>query len=248
MFGIEYDIPAFVPSYYHTLDFFIDRIDSLLLMPHIGHQFKVTFTDTQLLCTSHLSPHHLKCYKLLKYLVNGEPFPRETRTATIIKPFLGAKTIFHSYRLKIEVWDHQYKEECTEEEDLSSCIYRVIRSLEDDMVKHDPFKGWPNKKGQSILRLRTLQKGIEKIKTTPTEAEFCRYIEPRGFQKCPAQILVILLCVRYKVLSVIMGMVLLFISIQLENAKKEMLVVGAVLFLCSIICISPVIHGIWSDM
>ena len=149
-----------VPYYYYRLDF-IESIDSVLLMPHIGNLFKVTFTETQLLCTSHLSSHHRTCDKLLKYLVNGEPFPRVTPTATIIKPFLGAKTIFHSYRLKTEVWDHQYIEECTEDEDLSSCIYRVIQSLEDGT---DILKCLPNKEGQSILRLRTLQEGLEKIK------------------------------------------------------------------------------------
>ena len=196
------------------------------------------------MCTSHLSPHHLKCYKLLKYLVNGEPFPRVTPTATIIKPFLGPKTIFHSYALKFKVWDHKFKEECSEKVDLSSCFYRVIRSLEDDEDKYDDVvKRLPSKESQSILRLRTLQKGIEKIKTTPTEAEFCRYIEPRGFQKCPAQISAILLCARHKVLPVIMAMVLLFISTQLETAKKDLLVVGAVLFLCSIICLFLATHG-----
>ena len=42
---LEYILPSFVPSYYYELDF-IERIDSFLLMPHIGHQFKVTFTET----------------------------------------------------------------------------------------------------------------------------------------------------------------------------------------------------------
>ena len=209
-------------------------------MPHIGHQFKVTFTETQLLCTTHLSSHHRKCYKLLKYLVNGEPFPRETPTAKIIKPFMGSKTVFHSYRLKTEVWDHQFKQECTEDEDLSSCIYRVIQSIEDGSSTTDMFKRLPNKQGQGILRLRTMQEGLKKIKNTRIEKynfeESCRFIEHHGFQNCPAQISAILLCARFKIMQVIFGIALLFILIQLETVNKVMLVIGAFLFLCGIRC------------
>ena len=241
--ALKFDI---VPYYYERLDI-IESIDSVLLMPHIEHLFKVTFTETQLLYTSHLSPHHRKCYKLLKYLVNGEPFPRETPTAKIITPFMGSKTVFHSYKLKTEVWDHQFKQKCTEDKDLSSCIYRVIQGIEDASSTTDIFKRLPNKRGQSLLRLRTLQEGLKKIKNTRIETynfeESCRFIAYRGFQSCPAQISAILLCARFKIMLVIFGIALLFILIQLETANKVTLVIGALWFVCGIRCYDLSKHG-----
>ena len=83
-------LPPFDPYY---LDF-IDNIQSVLLLSRGGggggHLFKVTYTEFELLCTSHLSQHHRKCYKLLKYLLNGEPFPRERHTNMLITLFIDS--------------------------------------------------------------------------------------------------------------------------------------------------------------
>ena len=182
-------------------------------MPRDGCLFNLAFTEVELLCTLHLSQHHLKCYKLLKYLVNGEPFPRERHTNKIIKPFLDSKTVFHSYDLKKYIWSHQYKQKCTQESDLSFCINYILRSLERDSGKHCFLQ---RKQGLSIsiLSLRTLQKGIERIENTSEEKykfeTFCHIVESYGLRKYSARTCEQILFALYLVMNLIPYLVVFF--------------------------------------
>ena len=109
-------------------------IDSVLLMPRDDLRFKVTFTEPELQLTANLSGHHKKCYKLLKFFINGEPFPFERGTCTCklvnkYFDFLGyGRTHLHSYMIKRVVWDHQYnpKSQCDEENDIGKCVYQLL--------------------------------------------------------------------------------------------------------------------------
>ena len=105
------------------------NVGSALLVPREGQRFKVTFTEAELLLTSLMSEHHKKCYKLLKYNINGEPFPFEASKTGLIKSLFGTRTGIHSYAIKITVWDHHYKQKCSEEKDLGSCICDMINKL-----------------------------------------------------------------------------------------------------------------------
>ena len=112
-------------------------IDSVLLMPRDDLRFKVTFTEPELQLTANLSGHHKKCYKLLKYLINGEPFPFERGTCTCklvnkYFDFLGyGRTHLHSYMIKRVVWDHQYNpnSQCDEENEIGTCVYRLLSKV-----------------------------------------------------------------------------------------------------------------------
>ena len=118
-------------------------IDSVLLMPRDDLRFKVTFTETELQFTSHLSGHHKTCYKLLKYFINGEPFPLERGTSNFVDRFLYSLNFvrphWHSYMIKRFIWDHQYNpaSPCLEENDLASCVYGLLSKFRGkDNVMH----------------------------------------------------------------------------------------------------------------
>ena len=123
-------------------------IDSVLLMPRDDLRFKVTFTETELQLTANLSGHHKKCYKLLKYFINGEPFPLERDTCKLFKKYFDifndhGRTHLHSYMIKRVVWDHQYnpKSQCDEENDIGKCVYQLlskVRYIYKENVMH-PF-------------------------------------------------------------------------------------------------------------
>ena len=210
-----------------------DRIESVLLIPCEGHLFKLTITETELLLTSYLSPHHLKCYKLLKYLVNGEPFPRERHANRIIRPFLDSKTIFHSYRLKQMVWSHQIEFQCTEKTDLCSCINNILCALE-KREDYANFNCRKCKRQLSIWRLRTLQEGIKRITSTPIKEykfETCRgIIKFHGLQKCPAGTFAQILYVLFLVMVLIGAVVSSFTTRAINNKAVLALAVIVVLF------------------
>ena len=229
-------------------------------MPREGHLFKVhvTYTEFELLCTSHLSQHHRKCYKLLKYIVNGEPFPREGPTNRLITPFMDSKTGFHSYALKTLVWTHHYLWECNEKSDLSSCILKILKNLMSNRMRaRNPFVGdWtslenasydtsqdqrPSKENLSTLRLNRVLKGIERVKQTPTEGYnfemLCRAIEFRGLGKCPAKTRAKISGVFYYSMIVsIIGLGWFSYSKPTLSQNKPIMTIGAVIYLCSIVC------------
>ena len=246
-------LPPFDPYY---LDF-IDNIQSVLLMPREGHLFKVTYTEFELLCTSHLSQHHRKCYKLLKYLLNGEPFPRETPTNRLITPFMDSKTVFHSYALKTLVWTHHYLRMCNEKADLGSCISKILNDLRWNRRRaQNPFVGdWttfenvsydtsqderPSKESLSTLRLKRVLKGIERVKQTPNEGYnfemLCRAIEFRGLGKCPAKTRAKIAGAFYSMIVFLIGLGWFSHSRPTLSKNKPMMAIGAVLYLCSIVC------------
>ena len=101
---------------------FAKSIKSLLLMPRVGMRFKVTFTEAELHLTFNMSAHHRKCYKLLKYIMNGEPIPLESHKSRIFKYLGVTHTFIHSYMLKRIVWEHHYIRQCDQEMDLGMCF------------------------------------------------------------------------------------------------------------------------------
>ena len=74
----------------------------------------------------YLSEHHRKCYRLMKYIINGEPFPLKSHKNRIAKYFETDHTVFHSYILKRAVWEHHYIEECNEEIHLGNCVRKML--------------------------------------------------------------------------------------------------------------------------
>ena len=106
---------------------YVEDIKSVLLMPRDGMRFKVAFTESELLLTSNLSDHHRKCYRLLKYIVNGEPFP--LKGSKIRRFFKDTHTFFHSYIIKLVVWEHHYFKKCGQEINLGICITEMLPKL-----------------------------------------------------------------------------------------------------------------------
>ena len=109
-------------------------IKSILLMPRDDMRFKVTFTDSELTLLLNMSEHHRKCYRLLKYLINGEPIPlqrhRYRRIKKLFDNVIGFRpTYFHSYLIKQVVWDHHYIQQCNEEVNLGLCVTRTLSKL-----------------------------------------------------------------------------------------------------------------------
>ena len=113
----EYDVKC--QTYYS----YAEEHNLVLLMPYnrktsckAGLCFKITFTTTEILLMMDMSEHHRKCYRILKYLLNG---------VRSLPP-----TAFCSYQLKVHVLNHHYDQKCTEESDLDKCIHKII----DDMI------------------------------------------------------------------------------------------------------------------
>ena len=131
--SIECDV---VSDYKH----YIKNVGSVLLMPSHANLFKVTLTEAELLLTSELSEHHIKCYKLLKYIINGEPHPLQTITCKIKYKFQN-NAFLPSYALKLIVWHHQFTQHCSDENDLGFCVTTILQSCESysqcvDILKH----------------------------------------------------------------------------------------------------------------
>ena len=224
---------------------YTDNLETVLLMPRIQNLFKVTFTESEIACTSNLSQHHKTCYKLLKRLVNGEPQPPERPADCVMKHFQGPQTIFHSYILKTKIWNHHFKQHCTEQEDIYGCVNRVLyelKKLDKELPKHpfarisirdsDVFTESAFVERLSISRLNTLSKGLKQIKTTPIEKynfeDFCRVI---GNNKFPAK------CVCKaidNVISIVLFTFLVNLLVQTYFAYENLplFVSGSVLLLC----------------
>ena len=237
---------------------YIESEGTVLLMPHVGHQFKVTFTKAEQACTANLHVHHTKCYTLLKYLVNGDPQPPERPVNCVMKHFQGAQTIFHSYALKTKIWKHHFKQHCTEENDIYGCIKYVLG----DLMKHTtetldhPFVNTgiryvqeseryrkmklkiPTKEHISIARLAALSRGLQKINTTPVEQynyeDACQLIEN---ENCPAKCLTNILGKSLSLCLLLLGVVLFCWSISFHYEGKFIPIVGTVVFICSTTCV-----------
>ena len=163
----------------------VEDIKSVLLMPRDGMRFKVAFTESELLLTSNLSDHHRKCYRLLKYIVNGEPFP--LKGSKIRRFFKDTHTGLHSYIIKRVVWEHHYFEKCDQEINLGICITKMLPKLKaasTNVLKH-PFNRnqiietsseWREKLPplpdfkMDAFRLDRLSSATMKIKNTPINA------------------------------------------------------------------------------
>ena len=119
-----------------------NKVWSVLLMPHksiyLLNAFKVTFTEAELLLTANLSDHHIKCYKLLKYITNPEIHPLQTFASRIKYFFQYESDGFDSYKLKIMVWNHQFHEKCYEENDTFACVFQMLCHFHDSSLRH-PF-------------------------------------------------------------------------------------------------------------
>ena len=103
------------------------NIKSVLLMPRDGMRFKVAFTESELLLTSDLSEHHRKCNRLLKYIVNGEPFPLER--SGIRRLVKDTHTCFQSYNIKRAVWEHHHIQHCNQDINLGICVTEILSKL-----------------------------------------------------------------------------------------------------------------------
>ena len=183
----------------------LDHVKSVLLMPREGIRFKVTFTEAELQLTSSLSEHHRKCYRLLKYIINGEPFPLETKSR-IVKYFGNRHTLFHSYALKWVAWDHHYNQQCAQAA-LGLCVAKMLSKLQPNTAPAEdlihPFNGnriivtskWNDKfhkflSGpfqlnvlEGFARLNSVLRGVQKAQNTPIEEynyeTICSAIEAR---------------------------------------------------------------------
>ena len=159
---------------------YVLRVGSAMLMPcsksvgcKRGVCFRVTLTLAEVLLIRDMSEHHRKCYKQLKYILNGII----ARTATV----------FHSYALKTLVLNHHYREKCEETHSLERCVMKLILEIQSivenspaSLFRYDMRECLPNiffkdvsvwNHEQSIIdsdiriRLQRLLKRLEKIAT-----------------------------------------------------------------------------------
>ena len=184
----------------------IQSIGSVLLMPNEGMMFKVTFTQAELLLTEDLSEHHITCYKLLKYMLNGEPLPIQMNTSKVKRIFKDT-TIISSYTLKMIIWNHQLIQHCFEEEDLGLCVFQMLSELEEcwqlkSGLRH-PFNinsavkvasDWPDEDRLATdgtfvtrIRIRTLFSGFKRMQKMSVDKYnfviFCRLTAISGMHK-----------------------------------------------------------------
>ena len=248
-----------LPRFYHSMFADVGCIEtngSVLIMPREGMRFKVTFTETELMCTSNLSQHHRKCYKLLKFIVNGEPFPRERLTLPniLLEQFQDANTIFHSYDLKTTVWKHHYKKQCTEDQDVAHCVIEMLGSIQrtNSFVdyrtypqvgfEHDQvMRPTPSKESLSDTRINTLLKSLKNLNTTPPEnynyEAFCRAIRSCGLSKCPAKTLALILDKIFSIALLLIGVNLCINILTYGSENITVSVIGTCFYLYGIICI-----------
>ena len=165
--SIECDVVA---DYKHH----IKNVGSVLLLPSNANLFKVTLTEAELLLTSELSEHHIKCYKLLKYIINGEPHPLQTIACKIKYKFQN-NTFLPSYALKLIVWHHQFTQHCSDEKDLGFCVTTILQSCESYSQCVDILKHPLNTRISSLgFKLSNYVRGdIEIITTLITHKTFC---------------------------------------------------------------------------
>ena len=184
---------------------FARKTGSVLLMPREGFRFKVSFTEAELLRTECMSEHHKKGYTILKYIINGEPFPYEDSKNAVVEYFRGSQTVIHSYALKTLVWDHHYVQRCCEETDLGSCITQMLTKLHHSLFEglvHPVHTGKivratmatveslmvPTKSFPSTKRIEMLMEGLDKVSTlSPQDYSYkacSSFIATSGFLKC----------------------------------------------------------------
>ena len=161
-------------------------VGSVLLIPRKHWSFHVNFTDAEFLRTRGLSEHHRKCYKILKFIVNGEPFPLDGNRKKLLKYFHDTHTMFHSYTLKCVVWEHHYLQQCNENDDLSICISKMltrIRCILAEGLMHPFYRNryiqaprWYQNPIDGIFhinqckeRLGNMKSILDKMDTTPME-------------------------------------------------------------------------------
>ena len=111
-----------------------------------GLCYKVAYTETELLLMAGISEHHKRCYKILKYLINGRPGPSIANRSVISKlyyPFYDYPTAVHSYALKVLIWNHHFQIKCSEQNCISSCMeilfteIKTILEFKDKGVSHE---------------------------------------------------------------------------------------------------------------
>ena len=122
-------------SYYD----YVQSTGSVLLIPCRrgcacvdGLCFKVAYTETEMCLMDSISEHHKKCYKILKYLINGRSGPSVANKSVLSKvfyPFFDYPTDVHSYALKVLIWNHHFKNNCDEKNSLSSCMDKLLDDI-----------------------------------------------------------------------------------------------------------------------
>ena len=106
------------PTYYN----YAEEMGSTMLMPRTRKTscesflcFQITFTPAEIMLIMDMSEHHRKCYKLLKYFLNGDSrYPA---------------TAFCSYALKTLCINHHYRQECSEETNVAVCLHSILNDM-----------------------------------------------------------------------------------------------------------------------
>ena len=141
---------------------FAQKCGSVLVMPCKerdscvgGGCFRLIFSEAELLLCKELSNHHKKCYKILKYLINGIPNMakphgivsncldivlngisrkvsiRANKIVSCLSRLCDKSTAFHSYALKLIVYHHHYTVQCKEKNCVASCIDQILHDILD---------------------------------------------------------------------------------------------------------------------
>ena len=136
------------------------KCGSVLVMPckrrdscYEGECFRINFTEAELFLCKELSDHHKKCYKILKYLINGIPNMakpygfvskyldivlngnrrklsiRANKFVSCLSMDCRNSTAFHSYALKLIVSHHHFTMQCKEKNCVASCIDQMLLDI-----------------------------------------------------------------------------------------------------------------------
>ena len=248
-------------------------IKSILLMPRDDMRFKVTFTDAELTLLN-MSEHHRKCYKLLKYLINGEPFPLQRHRYRRIKKLFDyvigfGPTYLHSYLIKQVVWDHHYIQQCNEEVNLGLCVTRTLSKLNYRQDIIHPFNNdmriYTSKfEGTNIgystfakAKFRAISNAIDAIKRLQKDDydnEYCRNLTRKGHRLIVlVQIFICLVCCTYCI-AVVTGAILVFIKcFEIRNdlpriinlLSAYMLSLLCIVILLYLLCLRDAFYSKW---
>ena len=169
-----YDVKNFLASEIHECySDYSTQLESVLVMPLKPLHFRVTFTEMEVRLTADMSEHHKKCYRAMKYLINGEPYPLENNEFTLLKCLKDTRTNIKSYMLKLAMWNHHYVQQCPEDSDLGFCVSQVLESLQFKTFEH-PFSRKKYMEGYELEvaqyhRLQPLQQCFQTMSETPKE-------------------------------------------------------------------------------
>ena len=129
---------------------FAQMTGSVLLIPcrrgvtcYDGLCFKMAFTETELLLMENISEHHKKCYKILKYLINGRSSPsvaNKNILSGVYYPFFNYPTEIHSYALKVLIWNHSFQCKSGDHTHLTSCIDQLFTQIWDILKFNEWWK------------------------------------------------------------------------------------------------------------